>query len=79
MTVIFSVLLNRQRSTFPGSLPPSIIDAKELNFCVRHGYRWFLLAIITGLIKGIAPSKLNNVFDNIDYSIVRFLSFLRAS
>ena len=38
----------RQLSTFPGSHPPSIIDVKELNFCVRHGNRWFLLAIVTG-------------------------------
>ena len=38
----------RQLSTFPGSHPPSIIDVKELNFCVRHGNRWILLAIATG-------------------------------
>ena len=38
----------RQLSTFPGSRPPSIIDVKELNFCVRHGNRWILLAIVTG-------------------------------
>ena len=54
----------RQRSTFPGSLPPSIIDAKELNFRVRHGYGWFLFAIITGSSSdaSFAPSKLNNSF-----------------
>ena len=33
--------------TFPGSLPPSIISAKELNFCVRDGNRCVLFAIIT--------------------------------
>ena len=49
----------RQLSAFPGSLPPSIIDVKELNFCVRHGNRWILLAIVTGY-TGFAPSKLNN-------------------
>ena len=38
----------RQLSTLPGSHPPSTIDVKELNFCVRHGNRWFLLAIVTG-------------------------------
>ena len=39
---------NRQRPTFPGSFPPSIIGAKELNFCVRDGNRCDLLAIVTG-------------------------------
>ena len=41
-------LTNRQRPTFPGSRPPSIISAKELNFCVRDGNRCDLLAIVTG-------------------------------
>ena len=36
-----------RRLTFPGSLPPSIISAKELNFCVRDGNRCVLFAIIT--------------------------------
>ena len=40
--------LNRQRPTFPGSHPPSIIGAEELNFCVRDGNRCDLLAIATG-------------------------------
>ena len=39
---------NRQRPTFPGSFPPSIIGAKELNFCVRDGNRCSLPAIVTG-------------------------------
>ena len=39
---------NRQRPTFPGSFPPSIIGAKELNFCVRDGNTTGLLAIVTG-------------------------------
>ena len=40
--------LFRQRSIFPGSHPPSIIDVKELNFRVRNGNGWILLAIVTG-------------------------------
>ena len=32
---------------FPGSHPPSIVGAKELNFCVRDGNRWTLAAINT--------------------------------
>ena len=39
--------IKRQRPTFPGGLPPSIISAKELNFCVRYGNRCILLAIVT--------------------------------
>ena len=50
--------LNQQRPTFPGSFPPSIIGAKELNFCVRDGNRCGLFAIVTGFIEGV-PSKLN--------------------
>ena len=48
-SVIFhSYLLFRQLSTLPGSRPPSTIDVKELNFRVRHGNGWILLAIVTG-------------------------------
>ena len=36
-----------QRPAFPGRLQPSIIGAKELNFRVRYGYGWVLLAITT--------------------------------
>ena len=32
---------------FPGSRPPSIVGANELNFCVRDGNRWTLTAINT--------------------------------
>ena len=32
---------------FPGSRPPSIVGADELNFCVRDGNRWTLIAINT--------------------------------
>ena len=32
---------------FPGSHPPSIVGADELNFCVRDGNRWTLIAINT--------------------------------
>ena len=48
----------RQRSIFPGSHPPSVVDAKELNFRVRYGYGWVLLAIAT---ESAVPSLLNNV------------------
>ena len=36
---------------FPGSHPPSIVGAHELNFCVRDGNRWTLMAINTNYIS----------------------------
>ena len=35
---------------FPGSRPPSIVSVHELNFCVRDGNRWTLIAINTNSI-----------------------------
>ena len=32
---------------FPGSHPPSIVGVHVLNFCVRDGNRWTLIAINT--------------------------------
>ena len=66
----------RQLSTFPGGRPPSIIDVKELNFRVRDGNGWILLAIVTGSssLFEVVPSKLNNVplFDS--FSLTLFLN-----
>ena len=43
--------LTWRRPTFPGSLPPSIISAKELNFRVRDGYGCVLFAIVTKYLR----------------------------
>ena len=40
---------------FPGSHPPSIVGANELNFCVRDGNRWTLTAINTNFSGGFLP------------------------
>ena len=42
---------------FPGSRPPSIVGANELNFCVRDGNRWTLIAINTNysIVRGFVP------------------------
>ena len=40
---------------FPGSHPPSIVGAHELNFCVRDGNRWTLMAINTNLCGWVLP------------------------
>ena len=45
-----TVFITRQRPTFPGGLPPSIISAEELNFRVRDGNGCVLFAIVTGLM-----------------------------
>ena len=40
---------------FPGSHPPSIVGAYELNFCVRDGNRWTLIAINTNYMDELLP------------------------
>ena len=41
----------RQRPSFPGSHPPSIVSAMELNFRVRYGNGCDLHAITTGYLS----------------------------
>ena len=36
---------------FPASHPASIVGADELNFCVRDGNRWTLIAINTNFVR----------------------------
>ena len=48
----------RQQSIFPGRRQPSIVDASELNFCVRNGNRCGLTAITTGMVESLIPSGL---------------------
>ena len=42
---------------FPASHPASIVGADELNFCVRDGNRWTLIAINTNYI--LSPLQLS--------------------
>ena len=42
---------------FPGSCPPSIFSASELNFCVRNGNRWTLTAINTNWLNCISNGE----------------------
>ena len=39
----------RQLPILPYSVPYSTFGNAELNFCVRNGNRWILVAIITGM------------------------------
>ncbi len=41
---------------FPGSFPPSIFSASELNFRVRYGNGWTLAAINTNFIACLFDS-----------------------
>ena len=41
--------ISRRRPIFPGSCPPSIFGAGELNFRVRDGNGWILSASVTGI------------------------------
>ena len=40
---------------FPASHPASIVGADELNFCVRDGNRWTLIAINTNSYGWVWP------------------------
>ena len=52
----------RRRPDLPGRCQPSTFGAKRLNFCVRDGYRWFPLAIVTGIVKGLRSGRFLSVF-----------------
>ena len=43
---------------FPASRPASIVGADELNFCVRDGNRWTLIAINTNYFGWVLPHHL---------------------
>ena len=46
--LVFALLI------FPGSRPPSIVSADELNFCVRDGNRWTLIAINPNFFRWVS-------------------------
>ena len=47
---------------FPGSHPPSIVGVHELNFCVRDGNRWTLMAINTNLCRWLITIIMSNAY-----------------
>ena len=85
VSVIFHIYSSfRQLSTLPGGRPPSTIDVKELNFRVRHGNGWILLAIVTGfsfLLKvcTLKTKQYINAFLRVFLSLFLFSSLLTIS
>ena len=69
---------------FPGSHPPSIVGACELNFCVRDGNRWTLTAINTNsfgwlfTISYVKSPSASNSFRIIAPFLLLVNSFLRS-
>ena len=43
--------LNQRLPILPGRFQPSTFGVYELNYCVRDGNRWFLVAIITEFVR----------------------------
>ena len=43
--------LNQQLPILPGRFQPSTFGVYELNYCVRDGNRWFLVAIVTEFVR----------------------------
>ena len=46
-----SLLLNQRLPILPGRLQPSTFGVYELNYCVRDGNRWTLVAIATESVR----------------------------
>ena len=59
---------------FPGRHQPSIVGAYELNFCVRDGNRWTLIAINTNYYVSFAHTFQSRI-NNVKIHSVRKLSF----
>ena len=60
---------SRQLPIFTGRCQPAIVGVRELNFCVRHGYRWVLSAIATG---NVSDALLSFLFSHPQNLILRF-------
>ena len=46
-----SFFINQRLPILPGRFQPSTFGVYELNYCVRDGNRWFLVAIITEFVR----------------------------
>ena len=61
--------LSRRRPIFPGSCPPSIFGAGELNFRVRDGNGWFLSASVTGIDLQLARPSIVGWERTVDWKL----------
>ena len=60
---------------FPGSRPPSIVGVHVLNFCVRDGNRWTLIAINTNSSGWLKPSPILKAFQLLIACIISLTRF----
>ncbi len=68
--------LCRHLLIFPGSCPPSIFSASELNFCVRNGNRWTLTAINTDcIVRRFFKRQMGLYYNKSDLSSVFLKNF----
>src|SRR5699024_11478649 len=67
-------------SVFHKGKPLTILGAKKLNGCVRHGNRWYLLAVITKLFMCCVHHSnyyiIHSYYLNVNYFFKIFQSFL---
>ena len=49
--IAYPLFGSRRRPILPDRFQSSTFGAKRLNFCVRYGYRWDPLAIVTGIFQ----------------------------
>ncbi len=49
--IAYPLFGSRRRPILPDRFQSSTFGAKRLNFCVRYGYRWNPLAIVTGIFS----------------------------
>ena len=68
------VLFNRQLSILPGRFQPSTFDVWGLNYCVRDGNRWILVAIVTEFVRLHVRHALKTAY-KIDFLLHTFSFF----
>ena len=69
--IAYPLFGSRRRPILPDRFQSSTFGAKRLNFCVRYGYRWDPLAIVTGIFQD--PFVSASLASAYALSLLRFL------